>query len=74
MSPGATVSRGRFSGRSDTDETEAWAAPQNEAFVARLEELGIPVTFETGPGTHTWPYWQQGLHHALPLLLDALEE
>ena len=56
------------------DETEAWVAPQNEAFVARLEELGIPVTFETGPGTHTWPYWQQGLHHALPLLLDALEE
>jgi diacylglycerol O-acyltransferase/trehalose O-mycolyltransferase len=56
------------------DDLEAWVAPQNEAFVARLEELGIPVTVETGPGTHTWPYWQQGLHHALPILLEALEE
>ena len=28
----------------------------------------------TGQGTHTWPYWQQGLHHALPMLLDALED
>jgi S-formylglutathione hydrolase FrmB len=56
------------------DDLEAWVAPQNEAFVARLEQLGIPVTVETGQGTHSWPYWQQSLRHALPSLLEALEE
>lgn len=55
------------------DDTEAWVAPQNEAFVARLDELHIPVTAEHGPGTHTWPYWELGLHRALPILLDAVE-
>jgi S-formylglutathione hydrolase FrmB len=54
------------------DDLEAWVAPQNETFVARLEELGIPVTTETGHGTHAWPYSEQGLHHALPLLLEAI--
>jgi diacylglycerol O-acyltransferase/trehalose O-mycolyltransferase len=52
---------------------EAWVARQNEALVARLDALGIPATVEKGPGAHEWPYWQQGLHHALPLLLEALE-
>jgi S-formylglutathione hydrolase FrmB len=56
------------------DDLEAWVAAQNDALAARLDELGIEATVETGPGTHTWPYWQQGLHHALPLLLGALEE
>jgi diacylglycerol O-acyltransferase/trehalose O-mycolyltransferase len=58
----------------DSYELEAWVAPQNAAFVARLEELGIPVTVETGSGAHEWPYWEQGLHHALPMLLEALEQ
>jgi S-formylglutathione hydrolase FrmB len=58
----------------DSYELEAWVAPQNEAFVARLEELGIPVTTVTGAGAHEWPYWQRGLHDALPMLLEALEE
>ena len=49
-------------------------APQNETFVARLGDLGIPVTIETGHGAHAWPYSEQGLHHALPLLLEAIEE
>lgn len=55
------------------DEVETWVAPQNEAFVARLAELGIPATVERGPGTHAWPYWERGFHRALPLLLTALE-
>ncbi len=55
------------------DDLEAWVAPQNEALAARLAELGIDATIESGSGTHTWPYWEQGLHHALPMLLDALE-
>ena len=56
----------------DMADTEAWLFPQNEAFVARLEELSIPVTVQVGPGTHTWPYWERGLHEAMPMLLEAL--
>lgn len=56
----------------DGADTEAWLLPMNEAFVARLEELGIPATVSAGPGTHTWPYWERGLHEAMPMLLDAL--
>ncbi len=55
------------------DDLEAWVAPQNEALAARLAELGIDATIESGAGTHSWPYWEQGLHHALPMLLEALE-
>jgi S-formylglutathione hydrolase FrmB len=61
-------------GGSDTD-TELWVAPQNDAFVARLEELGIPVTVDAyGPGAHDWPYWERALRESLPMLLEALEE
>jgi S-formylglutathione hydrolase FrmB len=56
------------------DDLETWIALQNETFVARSAELGIPVTTETGHGTHAWPYSEQGLHHALPQLLEAIEE
>jgi diacylglycerol O-acyltransferase / trehalose O-mycolyltransferase len=56
------------------DDLEAWIAPQNEVFLARLEELGFPVTVESGPGTHSWPYWERSLRQALPLLLGTDEE
>lgn len=56
------------------DQTEAWYAGMNEVFVTRLDELGIPVTVDAyGPGRHDWPYFEQGLHEAMPLLLEALE-
>jgi S-formylglutathione hydrolase FrmB len=58
----------------DSYGLEAWVAPQNEALAARLEELGIPATVETGPGAHEWPYWEQGLHRALPMLLEAVDD
>jgi S-formylglutathione hydrolase FrmB len=56
----------------DMADMEAWLFPQNEAFVARLEEVDIPVTVNVGPGTHSWPYWERGLHEAMPMLLAAL--
>ena len=57
------------------DETEAFRALSNEAFVARLQELGIPATVDDyGAGTHTWPYFERALQRALPLLLEALGE
>ena len=55
------------------DDLEAWLSEMNDAFVARLGELDIPVTVSAyGPGTHTWPYWERGLHEAMPMLLEAL--
>ena len=57
------------------DETEAFRALSNEAFVQRLQELGIPATVDDyGAGTHTWPYFERALHRALPLLLQVLGE
>jgi S-formylglutathione hydrolase FrmB len=55
------------------DELEAIMAGMDRAFVARLAELGIPVTVDAyGPGTHTWPYFERALHEAMPMLLEAL--
>jgi diacylglycerol O-acyltransferase/trehalose O-mycolyltransferase len=54
-------------------EIEQSLHPQSRAFVQRLRQLGIPVTFDAyGPGTHDWPYFQRELHRSLPLLLAAL--
>jgi diacylglycerol O-acyltransferase / trehalose O-mycolyltransferase len=56
------------------DGLESWVAPQNEAFVARLEELGIDAEVDDyGDGLHTWPYWERGLHESLPMLREGLE-
>ncbi|MFI6364990.1 alpha/beta hydrolase [Nocardia sp. NPDC050630] len=38
----------------------------------RMTELGIPARFDIVNGTHTWPYWQQALASARPMILDAL--
>lgn len=66
--PGPFDSPGR-----EPDELEAKLAAMNEAFVARLAELGIPAAVDRyGAGTHAWPYWQRALHAALPVLLEAL--
>lgn len=56
------------------DELEASLWGMNETFVERLASLGIPVVVDAyGPGTHTWPYWERGLHEAMPMLLEALD-
>jgi diacylglycerol O-acyltransferase / trehalose O-mycolyltransferase len=53
---------------------EARLHAQNLRFVERLRTLGIAARIDAyGPGTHDWPYWQRGLHRALPMLLRALE-
>ncbi|MEV4238298.1 MULTISPECIES: alpha/beta hydrolase family protein [unclassified Nocardia] len=38
----------------------------------RMAELGIAARFDVVNGTHTWPYWQQALASARPMILDAL--
>ncbi len=58
-----------------SDGLESWLAVQNDRLVQRLEELGIPATVDAyGDGTHSWPYWERGLHDSLPVLLGALGE
>ena len=56
------------------DGLEEWVAAQNRTFIARLEDLGIPITVEAGSGTHSWPFWETALHRSLPMLLETIEE
>lgn len=57
------------------DDLEASIAAQNMRFARALEASGVSAVLDAyGAGTHSWPYWQQGLHRALPLLLAALGE
>jgi S-formylglutathione hydrolase FrmB len=59
--------------RTDIDELEKAVSAGNDAFVAALEEAGIPATANAyGPGTHSWPYWERELHASLPMLLQAV--
>jgi S-formylglutathione hydrolase FrmB len=56
-----------------TGEGERNAGVQGASFVARLAELGIPVTVDAyGNGTHWTPHWERDLEQSLPLLLEAL--
>ena len=56
------------------DSLEEWLATHSEAFVARLDELGTPVTVESGIGTHTWDTWNPAFESSLPMLLESLED
>jgi enterochelin esterase-like enzyme len=45
----------------------------NRALDERLTGLSIPHTYTEYPGKHNWPYWNEHLLTALPMLLDALK-
>ncbi|WP_278265609.1 alpha/beta hydrolase family protein [Nocardia sp. AG03] len=51
---------------------EAMAAVAAGIFRDRVTELGISARVDILNGTHTWPYWQQALTTARPMILDAL--
>ncbi|MFC4374325.1 alpha/beta hydrolase [Nocardia halotolerans] len=51
---------------------EALAAIAASIFRDRTAALGIPARVDFTNGTHTWPYWQQSLTTARPMILDAL--
>ena len=58
---------------STADDAEQLTHAETAEFVDRLRALRIPATADLyGPGTHTWPYWQRGLHRSWPLLSRAL--
>lgn len=41
---------------------------KNQRYVKLLEELQIPHTFLTGPGSHEWDFWDAYLKKALEWL------
>ncbi|MBF6411598.1 alpha/beta hydrolase [Nocardia cyriacigeorgica] len=43
-----------------------------QIFRDRANALGVPARVDIVNGTHTWPYWQQALANARPMILDAL--
>lgn len=46
---------------------------ENEQTAAALRDAKVEVTTDFyGGGTHSWPYWERGLHRSMPMLLDAL--
>ncbi|MEV6219523.1 alpha/beta hydrolase family protein [Nocardia sp. NPDC051833] len=51
---------------------EAFALIAASVFRERATALGVPARVDFGAGTHTWPYWQQSITTARPLILDAL--
>ncbi len=52
---------------------EPLCGEENTAFVRELRRLGANVTADLyGPGTHSWPWWQRGLHRSLPMLAGAV--
>lgn len=51
---------------------EAMAMMAAQIFRDRVTALGIPARIDIVNGTHTWPYWEQAITTARPMILDAL--
>ncbi|MEU7766373.1 alpha/beta hydrolase family protein [Nocardia sp. NPDC049190] len=51
---------------------EAMTMTATQMFRDRIAELGIAARIDIVNGTHTWPYWQQALATARPMILAAL--
>ncbi|MGW0248015.1 alpha/beta hydrolase [Nocardia goodfellowii] len=51
---------------------EAMSLTAAQIFRDKLAALGIRARVDIVNGTHTWPYWQQSLANARPMILDAL--
>lgn len=60
-------------GRAGLDEIEASLRVENDAFAARVKQLGLDaeVSLYT-PGTHSWAYWQRELTRSWPLITAGL--
>nr|WP_243793359.1 alpha/beta hydrolase family protein [Saccharopolyspora gloriosae] len=55
------------------DPLEPAALSTSQVMIARLKNLGIPVTEDFyGPGLHDWPYWERELHRAWPMFAERL--
>ena len=48
--------------------TEDFLYDDNREFKAWAERLGLPLTYEEGPGEHNWAYWDQQIQRVLDWL------
>lgn len=61
----------------DPQKTQNYAIEQfvfqtNLSFASALRRAGVPVTSDFHAGYHDWPYFQAGLHWALPQMLPLV--
>lgn len=48
--------------------TEDFLYGENQRFRAQAERLGLPFTYEEGPGAHDWSFWDQWIQRVLQWL------
>ena len=51
--------------------TEDFIFPLNEIFYAKMQKLGIPVTYEKYPGIHDWNFWDAHIQDVIRWLAQA---
>ncbi|WP_406280355.1 alpha/beta hydrolase [Embleya sp. NBC_00896] len=56
----------------ETDNTERLCGRMSELFADRARRLHLDLTAVSGPGTHTWPYFERGLVDSFPMLMSAI--
>ncbi|MDI2125951.1 alpha/beta hydrolase [Yinghuangia seranimata] len=55
-----------------TDDIERLCGRMSELFAARARRLRLDMAEVTGPGTHTWPYFERGLADSFPMLMGTI--
>ncbi len=70
--PGAPDLANGFGNTVNAMGLEAMTVVAAGIFRDRVTELGISARVDILNGTHTWPYWQQALTTARPMILEAL--
>ncbi|MBC2594796.1 esterase family protein [Ruficoccus amylovorans] len=48
--------------------TEDFLYEGNQRFLRHADEIGLPVTYEEGPGEHNWAFWDQWIQRVLAWL------
>ena len=54
--------------------TEDFTYGGNAQFRDHLKELGFDLTYEEGPGAHTWDFWNEYIAHVLDWIDDLRKE
>ena len=66
--------RGPFDQPGPPDGIETVVAANSKSLHDRLDAPGVPHVYDAyGPGTHSWPYWQQDLRRELPRMLATFK-
>jgi diacylglycerol O-acyltransferase/trehalose O-mycolyltransferase len=66
--------RGPYDSPGPPDGIESVVAANSKSLHDRLVGLGIDHLYDAyGPGTHSWPYWQQDLKRELPRMMATFK-